>query len=163
MSRKGHTVTALLFCLTATAATSLTIDLIKDYLNYYNVQTALFATCESSKQMLEYVIKLHSTDSYVNVCNLNNDSDVSNTLNFTHFFVRSQGFQTVIVDLHCEHVHSFLRQSSEKIFFHLERRWLIFSKNLVQAYDILEQENINLDADVTLVTRFDSGLVKCWS
>nr|QGW45453.1 ionotropic receptor 75c [Bradysia odoriphaga] len=144
-------------CLLATTVTSTNVNLIKDYIKYVNVKTVLFITCERTTKLLEMVTKLHSIDTYVNVWSISNESVTvaSNASNFTQFFVRPKGSHAVIVDLDCEQIKFFLRQSSHEVLFHSERSWLMFSKSIGRSYGILGQENINLDADVTLVTRLN--------
>lgn len=146
-------------CLIVTTVTSHPIELIKDYLNYVNVKTALLVTCENTNKMLETVTELHNVDSYVNVWNWNNQSDGSNTVNLTQFFVRLKGSHLVVMDLDCEQSNSFLKQSSQEILFHFERSWLLFSRSSNQSYVMLEPQNINLDADVTLVIPINNGLI----
>lgn len=156
MKRNINTLLSVIACLIATTVTSPTINLIKDYIKYVNVKTVLFISCESTTKLLEKVTKLHSTDTYVNVWSMSNESVASNAFNFTQFFVRPKGSHAIIVDLGCKQIKSFLRQSSQEMLFHSERAWLMFSKSIGRSYGILGQENINLDADVTLVTRLNN-------
>lgn len=148
----------VLVCVIFINVTSQNITLIKDYLNYSHIQTALVVTCENVNEMFKIVTELHNTNSWSNVWSVRHESVIS-TLNYTQFFVRLEHPHTVVVNLDCENVKSFLNQSSQRMLFHLERTWLIFSNNVSQAYDILQHENINLDADITLVIPMDNELI----
>lgn len=137
-------------CLISIQFSSQNIHLIQDYLNYSQIKTALFVTCESTNELMKIVAELHNSDTYAIVWSIKNES-VAGTLNYTQFFVRLGAPHMVVVDLNCGHVNSFLEQSSQRKLFHLERSWLMFSKSLKRSRDILGQQNINLDADVCLV------------
>lgn len=156
---EGHAQSlALIFLLSISIkVTTQNVTLIEDYLNYSHIQTALFVTCENINDISRIVTQLHNINSYVNVWSIKEESDVSR-LNYTQFFVRLESQQTIVINLNCEFINNFLNQSSQRRLFHLERTWLIFSSNTSQSYEILERENINMDADITLLipqnTRF---------
>lgn len=149
MKTKEIMLSWVVVCLTLIKVSTQNIHLIKDYLNYTHIKTALFATCDSTNELLKIVLEFHNINTYANVWSIKNDS-VAGTLNNTQFFVRLEGRHVVVVDLNCEYVSSFLDLSSPKMLFHLERSWLMFSESLEQSYDILAELNINVDADVTL-------------
>ncbi len=149
----------VLYITTITTVTTQNIALIKDYLNYNHIKTTLIVTCESINEILKILTELHTIDSYVNVLSIRSESAIT-ALNYTQFFLRSEGPHTVVIDLECVHVASILKQSSQKMLFHLERTWLIFGQNLSQSYDLLSQENINMDADVTLVIPLENRWIE---
>lgn len=159
MKTKGSILCYVLACFSYISATShINIALIKDYLNYKRITTALFITCDSTNEILESLTELHTIDSYVNVLDIRNESVIT-ALNYTQFFVRLEGSHTIIIDLDCEHINSILKQSSQRMLFHLERTWLIFT-NGNHSFDLLNNQNINIDADVTLVIPLENRLIQ---
>lgn len=118
----GNILRLVVVCLTFITITSQNITVIKDYLNYKRINTALFVICENSSDMLKIITELHHTNSSVNVWNIKSNSAIF-TLNYTQFFVRWKGPHTVVVNLSCER---------------LERTRLIFSNNISQSYEKLE-------------------------
>lgn len=154
----GNTFNSIFIIAIFTKTASQNIPLIKDYLTYSRIKTSLFVTCENDNEMYKIVTELQETNSYVNSWSISNDNDVS-TLNYTKFFLRLGSPFTILINLNCEHVDNFLEQASQKILFHFERTWLIFSDNMSQSYDILSRENINMDAEITLVIPLDNGLI----
>lgn len=140
-------------------ATSPSISLIKDYLDYVDIRTILFVSCESRYDMSKIITELHKTNTYVNVWNISEESDLSK-LNYTQFFIRLQNPITIVINLNCAHINDFLQKASQKIFFHLERTWLMFSNNISQTYDVLLPQNINMDAEISSVIPLENGLIK---
>lgn len=158
MKRRDYILNCVLVCVIFIKISSQNITLIKDYLNYSHIETVLFVTCKNDNKMLKIVTEFHMINSYVNMWSIANESDIS-ALNYTQFFRRLESPHTVVINLNCEHIRSFLNQSSQRTLFHLERTWLIFSNNMSQSYGILGEENINLDADITLVIPLENRFI----
>lgn len=158
MRRRGNILVCVFVGVILLKITSQHIALIKDYLNHSHIATVLFVTCENANEMLEILTELHNINSYVNVQSITNESDLSN-FNYTHFFVRLESPHAVVINLNCEHVNQVLNESSQRTLFHLARSWLIFSNNMSESYEKLRHENINLDADITLVIPLNHRLI----
>lgn len=134
------------------------VYLISDYLAFSHIKTVLYISCDNTSELIKIFTELYHIDSYVNLWSIRNESNVY-ALNYTQLFVRVAGPHVVALDLKCRNVHTFLKVSSQKWLFHYERTWVIFSNNMAESHEILERQNINMDANVVLAIQMQNGLV----
>nr|QGW45452.1 ionotropic receptor 75b [Bradysia odoriphaga] len=117
--------------------------LISDYINANNLKICVLSSCNGNLELL------------------NGFNDKSDTwYSFTNIAVQSVEFDTlfarfshqigVVVDLSCSQTVEFLREISKRMFFHRERYWLMFSPDMNRTEDVLQQLNVNADAEITV-------------
>lgn len=137
---------SILVCINSQTAT-----LIKDYLNGNNLNTALLITCDSQNNFnaMETLLTLQYHRIWISVWDISHESPIAD-YNYDQFFMRLSNTHCVVVDGDCNQTSSFMSEVSSRILFHYERHWLIFSSSFNESIDILGQQNINVDAEVSL-------------
>ncbi len=144
----GH----FILLLTITTSDSFNINLMKSVQTFSNIRTLLLLTCEASpKSSFIDTIKTFQNDgTWMNILDISNGTDIS-VVNFKHFFLRLSSSHIVVCNLTCHQTIKFLTEISKLKMFHGERNWLLFSDKLEYAESVLRNENINSDAEITLV------------
>jgi len=56
----------------------------------------------------------------------------------------------VIIDLNCENIPIILSEISNRWMFNCSYFWLMFDNDVTHSFNILQNENINVDAEITL-------------
>lgn len=129
-----------------------TATLIKDYLQMNNLNTVLLISCGNKYNVhsMETLNALHQHRIWINVCDFSNESRIAD-FDYNKFFMRLSNAHCVVMDLDCNQTSAFMAEISNRMLFHYERNWLIFSSSFNKSFDILSQQNINVDAEVSLV------------
>lgn len=153
-------ILALLFCLGISESNSFNCPLIKEYLEWKNLKVILFVTCESDndfpiKKTIDY---FQSNDIWINHYDISNKTNQID-LNYEHFFVRRSYQYLIVVNLECNYAKNILIEISKRKMFHFERSWLIFARNTKQIFNVLNEENINVDADIVTAVPVDDNLL----
>ncbi|KAJ6647072.1 Ionotropic receptor 75a [Pseudolycoriella hygida] len=130
-------------------------SLVKDYLTYNNLNTVLLIPCRN-EPTVDSIRNLRTLQEYGGWTNVRDIADESLTTDSDKFFVRLSNAHCVVVSLDCNETIEFLSKASDRKLFHYERNWLIFGSNLSRSYDILREQNINVDAEVTLAIPLES-------
>lgn len=132
--------------------------LIKDYVKYNYVTTILLVSCGSGYESngIETIKNLQTHGIWINVWDISNELIISD-FDYKHFFLRLSHPPCVMVNLDCNQTSAFMAQMSKRIMFHYERNWLMFSASLERSFDILNRQNINVDADILLAVRVEEN------
>lgn len=124
--------------------------LIKDYLQWNNMKTALFLSC-GSLYWRELNPITENSDIRLNFWDITETKNVSN-FNYQHFFARTTyPFCVIVSNWDCNQTQSILNEISNRALFHYERYWLIIGGSVEEMYNSLKEENINIDAEVAIV------------
>lgn len=123
---------------------------IKDYLRVNNLKTVLFVSCvdQTNFDLIETISTLQHQEIWTNVWDFSKSSLLE--ADYERFFIRLSNTDCVVVDLDYNETIPLMKEFSNRILFHYERNWLIFSSHFNKSFDILSQQNINVDADVSL-------------
>lgn len=143
---------SLIFLLPVIVASySIDFHLIKSLQRLKNVRSLLFLTCETTPHPLMDPIKtLQSDDTWINTLDISNQTVISELI-FEQFFLRLNCNIMVVCSLTCYQSRKFLTEISKLKKFHGERSWLMFSDSLERSVDVLTGQNINSDAEITLI------------
>lgn len=63
----------------------------------------------------------------------------------------------IFIDLSCNNIENFFNKISEMYFFNASYNWLLLSDNYETSVKLLTQQNINLDAEITLAIATDNN------
>lgn len=126
-------------------------QLIKDYQKFKNLRTTLILTCETAPDIVALVkdLQYDGDGTWINLLDISNETDISQ-VDYNKFFVRLSYAHNVVCSLKCS-----LNQISKWKMFHYERSWLIFSESVEQTFNVLEKQNINSDAEITVVSPYN--------
>ena len=126
--------------------------LITDFMAYFHLKIGIIFFCGENYPTLiqEYFI------SYVPIKTFN----LSESKNLLHFDHRSFA---VIFDIKCERTEKIFKVFSRNNFFNRSYNWLMFDDNLEHSHEMLSEQNINIDAEITLaVFENDSSSAKLY-
>lgn len=151
LAMKSAKIFTFLFCLSISKSDAFNYPLIKDYLRWKNLKVVLLVTCESemafSFHVNETINYFQSNDIWINYYDISYEKDPFD-FNYDHFFLRWSYQYLVVVNLECNYTTNILNKISKRKMFHFERSWLIFARNTKQIFNVLNKENINVDADI---------------
>lgn len=129
-------------------AISINVSLIKDYLKLNNIKTCVLMNCLNIPNRARDNYHFHTDDIWTNNIDI---SDGNVQINYTSL-VRLVSLMSVAIDLECLQSMVVLNEISVRKMFHFERFWIMFSNDLDEAYKMLKNQNINIDAEIMLVT-----------
>lgn len=134
-----------------TTGSSKTIQLLEDYIKSNDIAVLLFVSCERDNELvtIESIENLQHDGLWTNVLDISKET-VFTTVDYHRFFGRYSHPPCIILNLECNQTKAFMSEMSKRIFFHHERKWFMLSGSVAEAFDILNKENINFDAEVTL-------------
>lgn len=141
----------MIFVMNSLSVSAINKNLVKEFMKFHNIRICLLLTCDHSTKIVDKVI---THESWMNVWDLSNESKLDES-NFHIFFRRLASPLTVVIDLACNQSLSVLTEISLKKMFHYERYWLMFYDNYEQAYQILQHQFINMDAEIYLALPVD--------
>lgn len=141
----------LLILLSYTNSANFNYRLIKDYLQWNNINAILFITCGRPdwQELKNIKNNLITKDVYLNHWDMSAEADVS-IFNYQQFFVRSAYPICIAVNWECNETFSMLNEISKRTMFHYERHWLIFGGSSEEMFVTLSGEYINVDAEVAV-------------
>ncbi len=127
------------------------IRLVKDYTQVNGIAIVLLISCEMDSESIkiESISNLQHDGLWTNVWDISIGSDLNN-FDYHKFFDRYSNPLGVVINLQCNQTKDFMREMSKRILFHHERKWLMISESLHEAFDILNQEHINFDAEIVV-------------
>lgn len=139
----------LIFCFLSISLTygKLNLNLIKDFLTENHLKICLFLSCEGVVKNVQLFKTAQSEGIWTNVLDISNGTS---SLDFDKTFQYSTSHIAVIIDLKCRQTSEIFSIISKKMWFHQRYFWLIFAPDMDLAHTILENQNINLDAEITL-------------
>lgn len=137
---------------------------VKDYLKYNNIPICVFLSCDSITDRTRNQIDFQYEDVWTNWWGVSKGSELRH-LSYRNFLARLASPISVIFNLDCNKSMNVMEEISSRKMFHFERFWLIFGRNLDQAYAMLKEQNINMDAEIYLALpaneKLDSVIVHC--
>lgn len=120
--------------------------LIEDYLKVNNLKTCVLLSCNKTQDYLNLIKTFRSkSDIWYRLWDVSNDVNEFETL-----LIRLSHQVGVVIDLNCSEIVEFFREISKRIYFHHERYWLLFSMDLNQTFNVLQKQNINVDAEISI-------------
>lgn len=145
-----------IFLISYTNSDNFNYRLIKDYLQWNNINAILFVTCGRPdwQELINIENNLKTNDVYLNHWDMFAEVNVS-IFNYQHFFGRSRYPICVAVNWECNETFSMLNEISKRTMFHYERHWLMFGGSAEEMFVTLSGENINVDAEVLVVEAVD--------
>lgn len=128
--------------------------LVNDYLIANNLKVCVLLSCNRDDDNLKLFNNIHrKSDIWYSFYDISNEP-----IEYESLLMRLSHHIGVVIDLNCSEIVEFLREISKRIFFHHERYWLMFSSDLNQTFDVLQKQNINVDAEVSIAIPVeDSG------
>lgn len=131
---------------------------LKDYIKSNDINVVLLISCESDNERftIKTIEDLQHRGLWTNVWDISTEV-VSTNFNYHRFFGRYSHPPCIVINLECNQTKAFLAEMSKRVFFHYERNWLMLSESLEQAFDILNQQNINFDAEIILTISAGQG------
>lgn len=127
-------------------------NLIKDYLKENHLKICLLLSCEGIDSNFELFKKIQSENVWTNIVDISNGTD---SIDMDKTFQYRSAHVAVVIDLECSSTSELLNEISKRIWFHQRYFWLMFSPDFQWAYQHLINQNINLDAEITLVIPMD--------
>lgn len=142
---------SLIIFLTITSCSAHNIQLIKDYTKANDITVVLLVSCEGENNFfeIETTRKLQLHGLWTNIWDISSEVDFFN-FDFYQFFNRYSNSPGVVMNLGCNQTKALMTEMSNRTFFHRERKWLMLSESLDEAFGHLNQENINYDAEIML-------------
>lgn len=136
----------------------ISIDLIKNFVKEKHLKDCVYLSCEKFSENTKILKALHnyniSTGFYNNNVSFGiSSASIEKLLKFRNYQIG------VVHDLDCQKTENYLKKISTSSMFGLRYSWLMFTTNFSKAEMILENENINVDSDITLALITRDGLV----
>lgn len=135
-----------------TSGLSNNIPLLKDYIESNDdIKVVLFISCEKDNELfkIESIKELQHYGLWTNVWDISTELAFTD-FNFYWFFGRYSHPPCIVINLECNQTRALMAEMSKRVFFHHERSYLMFSESVEKAFDILNQENVNFDAEILL-------------
>ncbi len=66
----------------------------------------------------------------------------------------------VVIDLNCSEIGEFFREISKRILFHRERYWLMFAPDINRTINVLQKQNVNADAEISVAVPVEDSANK---
>lgn len=127
--------------------------LIEDYLKKNQLKISVLVSCNVRQDYLQlFDTVLGKSDIWYRFWDISN-----NAIDFEALLIRLSHQVGVVIDLNCSKIVEFLSDISKRIFFHHERHWLMFATDLNQTYNMLQKENINVDAEISIAIPIKDG------
>lgn len=140
----------LLLLSTTSICDDFNYQLVKDYLLYSNVRIVLFATGERQTLVDVEKSRLFQNDGiWISQWNTLNEID------YERFFVRSSHQICIVINLTNNRTQNILHEVSQRKMFHFERSWIMFGTSQKQTFDLLSNENVNVDAQIATIVPID--------
>lgn len=133
----------------STKAIPMNMLFVKDYLKFNNIPICVFLCCDSIADRMKNRIDFQHDDIWTNWRGVSKESELR-SLNYKNILVRLSSPLSVVIDLECYNSIAVMEEISSRKMFHYERFWLIFGKNRDQAYAMLTNQFINMDAEILL-------------
>ncbi len=135
-----------------TSALSNNIQLLKKYVESNHISFVLLISCGRDNELIkiESIEHLQRHGLWTNVWDISTATISWTNFNYDRFFSRYSNTLGVVMNLQCNHTNAFMEEMSKRGLFHNERKWFMISESLDETYNILRQQNINFDAEITL-------------
>lgn len=135
---------ALYFFLLQSFSASLNINLINDYLAEHHLKYCILLQCSGNRisSVRSFDQPIYFNEYWIDGAKLSDDQ-------FRRLFYYVNHPIGVAIDLNCDASY-FLGRMSNWTMFHQRYYWLMFADNLERAKYLLEGQNINVDAEITL-------------
>lgn len=130
--------------------------LINDYLTENNLKVCVLLSCNKTRDNFELFNIFHDkSDKWYSFYDISNES-----IEFDTLLMRLSHQIGVVIDLSCSEIVEFLREISKRIFFHRERYWLMFSPDMNRTFYVLQKQNINVDAEISIAIPIEESVKK---
>lgn len=127
--------------------------LIEDYFKDNNLKISVLVSCNINQgNMKLFNTFRRKSDIWYRFWDISSD-----VIDFETILIRLSHQVGVVIDLNCPEIVEFLRGVSKRILFHRERSWLMFSTDLNQTHNMLQKENINVDAEISIAIPSNDG------
>lgn len=147
-------------------------NLIKNYMDYYHLSSGYLFYCDEYKGLskLNFNVSLYLTrtipgsedwfkdfkyDSYYfSFIDLNSNKfreiDIIDLLRLQNRII------AIFVDVECNVTETLFEDVSENNFFNRSYNWLMIGSDFDSAFEVLQSQNINIDAEITLAIQNES-------
>lgn len=125
--------------------------LLKDYTEPNDISVVLLISCEKDNEFftIKSIKELQHHGLWTNLWNISTELAFTD-FDYHRFFGRYSHPPCIVINLECNQTKAFMAEMSKRVFFHHERSYLMFGGSVDEAFDILNQENINFDAEIIL-------------
>lgn len=121
-------------------------ELINDYVKANNLKICVVLSCNKVQDRSKLLKILHGrSDFWYSFYDLS-----SGLIELETLLMRLSHHIGVVLDLNCKEIVEFLREISKRTFFHHERYWLMFSRSMNYTFNVLQTQNINADAEISV-------------
>lgn len=127
-------------------------QLVQHFLVENYIKTVLFLSCASPQdthRLRKEAQKLHVWTASADI-----SKDIG--LDVERLFYYKNHRVAVVADLDCPRMGSVLGEVSKRTYFHQRYFWLIFANHVNQSVAMLGEENINVDAEITVAVPVSS-------
>lgn len=125
---------------------ALDYNLIDDYLKANDLKVCCILYCDNNvnAEWLK-LFHRHMDSGWYNFYDIEDHS-----IKWEMFLMRLSHQIGIVIDLNCSTIDAFLREMSKRTYFHRERYWLMFSPDLNRTFEVLQKQNLNFDAEVSV-------------
>lgn len=135
----------LLLVIVATKSSPIKFGFINDFIKENQLRITIILTCDNSIFDIKGIRNLNSQFKIQNID--------ENEINYEKVFNSYNGNLGIIYDLDCSKTNKFLPEISNRWMFNSSYNWLLFSNDLESSEKSLQNQNINIDAEITLVIK----------
>lgn len=126
----------------------LNLKLINDFLQQKRLKFSLILSCDGFNENVKLLKSIKDTlDVYELIVDISNESM---PINYDDIFYHNIHPIGVIIDLSCDNITEILCECSRKFFFHQNYHWLMIAMSVVHAQKLLYNQNINVDAEISV-------------
>lgn len=118
-------------------------------MKFNNIPICVFLSCDNVVDRMKNGIGFQRDGIWVNWWSVSAKSNVR-ILNYTNILARLTLPVSVVINLECDQATEVMNEISSRRMFHYERFWLMFGRNRDEAFAILQNQFINVDAEIYL-------------
>lgn len=143
----GIVVVLLLAIILSTWTLNIEENLVLDFLNHLNLKHGIVFFCGGISANIRNLLR--NDTKYMGAFDMNSDDFQQNSLNL--IMKIDHRLIGVIFDLTCNETEDILKDFSLGKYFNASYNWLMIAEDYEESVKLLKQQNINLDAEITLV------------
>lgn len=140
---KLKVILLLLAVASSTNSSSIKFEIVNDFIKDNQLRISIILTCNNS---ILYIQDIRNLTTQFKIQNVEN-----NEFDYEKVFNSYNGDLGIIYDLDCKNTNKFLPEISSRWMFNSSYNWLLFSTDLENSIKALQTQNINIDAEITLV------------
>lgn len=130
-------------------------NLVQGFLNYFKLKYGIVFFCGGITLNIKNLLRNGTT--YLTAFDLSSDDFQLNKLEL--FMKIDHRIIGVIIDLTCHETEDVFGEISSGEHFNASYNWLMIAEDYEESIELLKQQNINLDAEITLAVTDNSTLM----